>query len=485
MLKINLYKGLCLCLFLALFSACDNGLEELNVNPNEPTTVPAQNLLTEGQYQVVDRLWGRTLNAEWGMLMVQQWAQNEYTEESRYSGLGTTSFNTAWIDLYANGLAELQGAKDLINQNENIPAGIRANQLAILDIMMAYSYHNITDMWGDVPMSQALNSVEFPLPGYDKQSDIYANILTMLQGAVSSIDEGAGSFSSGDIIFGGNAAKWKKLANSLIMRVAMRMIDTDQSAAASSAISSANGGAFGSNADNAMLVFDPAAASISNPLFKDNSPSVDDRDDFAVSEYLVSLLTDMGDPRLDKYADTLSGGIYVGMPYGLSDADATALKGVTSRPNPAVRAADAPAIIMDYAEVAFIRAEAMARGILSGSAADAYADGVRASMNYWGIADDAAIDAYIAANPYNAADWKTSIGMQKYLAFYMNGPQAWAEQRRLDVPALSAPALNSNGGVIPVRLPYASSEESTNGSSLSAVTTNPGDLNTKMWWDVN
>ncbi|MGA0233262.1 MAG: SusD/RagB family nutrient-binding outer membrane lipoprotein, partial [Saprospiraceae bacterium] len=100
---------------------------------------------------------------------------------------------------------------------------------------------------------------------------------------------------------------------------------------------------------------------------------------------------------------------------------------------------------------------------------------------YWGFSD---ASAFLAANPYDEGNWKESIGTAKWVAFYMNGPQAWSEWRRLDYPQLSVPAAASNP-VIPVRLPYPVSEETNNGSSLSAATSNIDDMSTKLWWDVN
>ena len=129
-------------------------------------------------------------------------------------------------------------------------------------------------------------------------------------------------------------------------------------------------------------------------------------------------------------------------------------------------------------------AEAYQRGILTGNAANAYANGVTASMNYWGIDDVAAIAGYISNNAYDSANWKNSIGTQKWVALYMNGFQAWNEWRRLDFPQLSAPAA-AQMNTIPVRMPYPLSETQSNSSQLEKVTSNPGDMTTKVWWDVN
>lgn len=464
--------------FLVL-PACED-VTDLNVDPNNPTDVPAVNLVTEAEFQLNQQLWSLGINGGWSMLMVQQWSENEYAEASRYTVDGT-DFNGNWADVYANVLNELHIAKEKISENPNILPGPKANQLAIVDILMAYAFHNLTDLWGDLPYSEALNSVEFPLPAYDSQQAIYSGILNTLDNAVATIDESEASFTSGELIYGGDMMMWKKLGNSLILRVAMRMVDVDQSTASSYIQQVAGGDLISSNADNALFVFneDP---NLANPLYVNNT--LGNRDDYCVSDVLVDNLRAMGDPRLEVYAKPNNSGDIVGMPYGLTDGEAFALKSVSSRPSDKVRSATEPAVIMDYAEVQFLLAEAYERGIVGGDAAAAYAEGVTASMNYWGITDQKAIDDYIAANPYDAANWKESLGWQKWIAFYMNGPQAWAEWRRLDYPELEVPAAATNP-VIPVRLPYPIDEQTRNGSSLNAVTDNPDDLSTKLWWDVN
>lgn len=460
-------------------TACED-VTELNVDPNNPVDVPASNLVTEAQYRLNNALWSRNYNAEWTMLLVQHWAQNEYAEESRYTVDGN-NFNALWTAFYANTLNELRIAREMVVENEEaLPAAILNNRLAMIDILRVHAFHNVVDAYGDVPYTQALNGLEFPLPAYDSQQEIYTDMLATLDAATQSITAGEPMFDGGDLIYGGSAAMWKKLGNSLLMRMAMRVVDVDEGLA-KTYIDRAASGMLESNEDNALFVFSDNP-SIANPLYID--ASINNRDDFAVTDVLVDNLKDMGDPRLDVYAAVNNEGEIVGMPYGLTDGEAFALKDTTSRPSERVREDTAPAVIIDYAEVAFLKAEAYQRGLLAGDAAEAYAEGITASMNYWGITDQAAIDAYIAANPYNADNWKESLGWQKWIAFYMNGPQAWAEWRRLDYPQLEVPAAATNA-VIPVRLPYPVAEQTRNNASLQAVTSNPNDLSTKLWWDVN
>jgi hypothetical protein len=470
---------LILGVFVFGFTSCED-VTDLNVDPNEPTEVPVENLLTEAEFELQDLLWSRAYNAEWSMLMVQHWAQNEYTEEQRYNVNGN-DFNGVWASFYADALNELQVAKDLIAENENLNEATKANQTAIINVLMAHGYQNLTDAFGAVPFSEALQPNDFPLPAYDSEQEIYAAILQMLDDAAKGLNDAGESFGAGELIYGGNVAMWRKLANSLLLRAAMRVVDADEAMATTYITAAASRDLISSNEENALFRFSEDAA-IANPLFVDNT--LNNRDDFNISAELVDALKAAGDPRLDAYGAPTNSGEIVGIPYGLTDAQAFELKGSTSRPNPAVRAATAPAVIIDYAEVSFLLAEAYQRGILSGDAAAAYAEGVTASMNYWGIDDDAAIADYVANNAYDADNWKASIGLQKWFAFYMNGPQAWAEHRRLDQPELAVPAA-ALISVIPVKLPYPVDEQARNGASLGAVTDNPDDLSTRIWWDVN
>jgi hypothetical protein len=467
--------GLLGCILFA-FSACSD-IEELNTDPNNPTAIPAANLVSQAQFALNNRLWSRVLNAEWGMIVTQQWAQNEYGEEGRYE-VDVTSFDASFRSFYVSTLRELQVAAEIINADEGLAADIKTNQLAIIEVLNVHAFHNLTDAFGDIPYSQALNQLEFPNPAYDAQSTIYPDLVARLAKAAASIDEASGSFGAADLIYGGNMTMWKKLANSLTLRIAMRMSDADETGARNAVSSMTAGMLIADNSENALFVFD-ATPTVANPLYID--ATINTRDDFAVSTVLVENLTAMGDPRLTVFADTTPSGTYNGMPPGLLDNEAFDLKPVTSRPYPAVRAAQAPAVIMDYAEVSFLLTEAYAKEFITGDATAAYAQGVTASMNYWGFADQATIDGYIAANAFDAANWKESLGWQKWIAFYMNGPQAWAEWRRLDHPVLELPAAAVNG-VIPVRLPYALSETSSNSSFNNAT---PNDISTKMWWDIN
>ncbi|WP_299009003.1 SusD/RagB family nutrient-binding outer membrane lipoprotein [uncultured Tenacibaculum sp.] len=470
-------KLLILTLSVLSLYRCDD-LSDLNVDPNTAVAVAPSTLLTTAQFNYYSRVSGVNMNADWGQLMVQYWAQNEYTEEQRYN-VNVTHFNASWRVFYADVLKELYSAKELV-ENELISDDIKTNKKNILDVMIAQTFITLTDSYGDVPYTEAISDIS--LPAYDKQEIIYKGILEMLKNASDTYVSSANSFSSGDVIYGGNIENWKKLTNSLMLKYAMRLSDIDPSTAEKYAKAAENN-LISNNAENALFTFD-SNEDRANPLFRNLSPLIDNRDDYCVSEYLVTTLESMGDPRLDEYAKPASGGTIVGMPYGLNDNDATNLKSTTSRPNDQVREATTPHVVMSYSEVEFLLAEAYQRNFLTGNAQDAYNKGIEASMNQWGITDGATISSYIANNPYDASNWKMSLGTQKWVALYMNGLEAWNEWRRLDYPQLTVPteAVISS---IPVKLPYPLSETQNNSNQLNQVTTTPGNLTNKVWWDVN
>ncbi|MDX1685285.1 MAG: SusD/RagB family nutrient-binding outer membrane lipoprotein [Saprospiraceae bacterium] len=469
-----------LALLVLAMSACSDDLVELNVDPNNPTDVPASNLFTQGTYLYFDNVHSRTLNAEWGMLMVQHWAQNEYTEEQRYDVDGN-DYDFVWNEYYAESLNELKTAREFVVNDENLTETQRANQLACIDIMMAQVYQSVTDSWGDIPYTQALDGLNFPNPAYDSQESIYNSLLSSLDNAVNSIDESVAGFAIGDPIYEGDMSKWKAFGASLMLRMAIRVSDVDD-ATASEYAGKAGPNVISSMDQNAIFNFSEEPA-LANPNWED--VVLNTRDDFCVTEGLVQTLRDMGDPRLEVFAKPNNSGDIVGMPYGLTDGAAFALKDISSRPTDLVRQKTSPHLTMDLAQTNFFRAEAVERGYMSGDAEAMYNAAVRASMNMWGITDDAAIDDYLANNPYDSGNWQQSIGVQKWIHLYTNGLEAWAEWRRLDYPELDPSADAVGISEIPKSLPYPTDEQTRNGSSLSDVTGNPDDLTNRMWWDVN
>ncbi|PQJ20825.1 SusD/RagB family nutrient-binding outer membrane lipoprotein [Tenacibaculum sp. SG-28] len=476
MKKIKLFAISALSLLNII--GCSN-FGDMNVDPNSAVSVPAYTLLSTAQYNFYNALNGTGLNADLGLLMVQQWAQNEYTEDSRYN-YDITSFNGTFVSMYTDIAKELVSAKELVAE-QDIPDAIKNNKTAIIDVMLVQVFGALTDAFGDVPYSEAISGVTFPK--YDAQEDIYKGLLSTLDSSGSRLNVNTNSFDSGELLYNGDVAKWKIFTYSLMLKYAVRILDADPATANTYINKAISAGVMTNNDNNAYFNY-PNVDARANPLYRNYSPQIGNRDDYCVSELLVTTLTDIGDPRLDKFAKPTSTGEIIGMPYGLTDNEATELKATTSRPNDAVRDATTPFNVLTHAEVSFLLAEVYQRGISPGNASTAYSNGVTSSMNQWGINDTSAISDYIAANPYDSSDWKSSIGLQKWIALYMNGFEAWNEWRRLDQPSLT-PTTNGVINSIPVRIPYPLSETQNNSAQLEKVTTTPGNMTEKVWWDKN
>ncbi|WP_162343425.1 SusD/RagB family nutrient-binding outer membrane lipoprotein [Cyclobacterium salsum] len=476
--------------FSIFLSACTEGFEELNIDPNQPVVVPTSSLLTGAQRELVADIFGNhnELNGVGLPAMV-------YTQQMASLRGGTTdTYATVEEDFstfYTNGLRDLQ---EIIALNSNVEtmtnaalSGPNNNQIAVARILKAWAFQNITDVWGDVPYTETLQGNEFPLPIYDTQEFIYMDLLKELSEAVEMIDVADGDI-SGDIIYHGDMEKWLKFANSLKMRVALRLSKVAPGVAANALAEAFAAGPMDSVEDNAFYQFLESQPN-NNPWYFRFELSVPN---YGVGSTLVDMLKSLDDPRLEKYADVAFnqdlGGGYIGQPVGLDVASGSAISDF------AVSWPDAENIlqptsrftIMSYAEVGFILAEAAERGWITGSASDYYTTAITASMEQWGISDPETIAAYLAQEEvvYDTSDPIKSIGNQKWISFYMQGVQSWCEWRRLEVPELEI-AKDAVIDGIPRRRGYPPSEINLNKSNYEAAVARQGtdDLLTRVWWD--
>ena len=474
------------------FTGCRKDFEEINTNPNEPTAVSTGFLLTSAQKATMDRVYDSFWGSRRGMQTAQYWSSNQYSNESRYQYRDATA-NNAWASFYAGPLQDLQTIIDLNsgdNAGDYAGYGDNANQIAVAKILQAWIYQHLTDAFGDIPMSQALQGVSNTTPAYDSQASVYASLITMLDEAMDGMTSGAGP--QGDQIYGGNMDQWTKLANSLKLRVAMRMSDVNAEAAQTAAEAALSSGMIiAGNEDNALFAYLSGAPN-NNPINEDYKT----RNDFAASNTMVDYLTSLNDPRVGVYyAEAVNGGGYIGEVYGLSEANAAiTMNDDVSQRGTAILAADFPGILFDAAQTHFLAAEAAERGWTSIlSAEEHYNAAIALNMNFWGITDEAAIADYTTQESVAYAtaegDWKTKIGRQKWVALYMQGYEGWAEYRRLDFGLLNpcADGVLAGDGNVPARMWYPLDEQTLNGANWSAATDAGATdlLETKLWWDVN
>jgi len=455
-------------------SACDRNFEEINTNPNDPTTVPNTNILLSSLISGMDRIHGASMNMTYAGLWVQHYAKIQYIDEDRYA-FRPSAIDAHWTGLYAGPLFDL---KNIINNATDA----EPNMKAAATVMKVYYMSVITDCWGMVPFNEALQGAENLAPAYDSQEDVYNGMIQMLADAAGMFDATADDLGVGDIMFNGDVSKWQKFANSLRVRLLVRTSGQNPAALTEAANILAGGMVMSDNSDNAGFSY-IGDATYSNPIYENKY--VDGRDDHSVSLTLTNLMNAGGfstvmDPRLPIYAETNDGGMYEGQPSGdfePSDFGAISRIGAAFRDTPT-----APVYAMTYADLLFLSAE------VNQSKAD-YLAAIAASHDQHGATADA---TYLAdADAAWDADWQKALGEQKWIALFGNGVEAFAEWRRLDHPNTITEVSRSvyPGQGVPVRFPYASTENLTNGSNLSSAQSSQGlgasGLFTRVWWDMN
>lgn len=480
----NIIKtGLFILVLTGLMSCNEFG--DVNDNPNAPTFVGTENLLSGALAQVGGQIGASTyrssgmIGGTFGELYVQHLSQITYTEDSRYQST-RTGWNF-WYNVPLSNLNQVIALNSGENASKYLSGGSNSNQIGVARIAKAYFYNQLTERYGGIPYSQALKGDEnVLLPSYDSEADVYTDLFKELKEASAQLDGGS---VAGDIIFGGNTNAWKKFANTLRAQIALKLADVDPSNAKAQFLEAYNSGLL----DNGVMYDYLPEEANENPWYN----RFRTRTDFGVSSTLVDYLVATNDPRLMSFADPAKdSGTIVPMPYGLESSE-YAPSSVSFPNSTYMKAQDRDIPIISAAQVALMKTEAAARGWISGDAAMYYAEAVKASFAQWGVSADKA-DEYLAqdAVKYDAANWKKSLGMQSWVSLYGQGYEAWREWRKFDYPQLT-PAENplNPSQDVPVREMYPATEQNLNTANYDAAVSSllggKDSDGVKLWWDVN
>ncbi len=482
-------------------TACKTDLTDLNVSPNNPSSAPAQALFTSATRSTIQTWTGGGTTLSMTSLWAQHIAQVQYVEEDR-GRIRPTTVSGLFTGQYIGPLEDLQKVIDA-----GTTSGLK-NTSGPAKVMQSWIYQNMTDLWGDIPYSEALKG-DIPgspiKPKYDPQKDIYYGLLKTLtdasaemKGGLSGADGGLGN---ADPIYKGDVAKWVKFSNSLRARMALRLVKADPAKAATELAAAFSGGLISSNAENARLVW-PGDGLYDNQW----ATNFATRDDHRVAKTLLDTMNALADPRVKVFAQPTKADPtkYTGLQNGLTNATVTPFFNTTSRvgaifyPGATVYGTfgtsagkQTPSNLLTYAEVEFILAEAVNRGIggVTGTAASHYNAGVTASIAQWGgTAAEAA--AYLAQPGVAYAGGATGlqqIGLQKWIALFNQGQEAWSEWRRTGNPASIKPGPSMYPEVpqVPRRLLYSGDEQTVNAVALADAITRqgPNTYLTRVWWD--
>ncbi len=501
-----------LLLLVTTMFSCTKNFDELNTDKTKLTDLDAVgvgNAFAAAQYRSIQASW-QTFQSLFADLQSQYFANVAINFPSDRNVMVGSWLNGAWNGFYSSAIPPILGVLD-----NTKPGGKAANPAiyAIANIWKVQMYLPRTDYWGPIPYSKVGSgekSVE-----YDAQDVIYKDFFASLKQAVADLQAFKGttvSLGANDQIYGGNVDKWIRFANSMRLRLAMRVSIVDPALAKAEAEAAVAGGVLTSNADDALL---RVTTNSLNPMAQATAWN-----EFRMSAAMESVLKGYSDPRMTKmYAPVPGTSNYKGLrngytqvQLGLPENAAGANSNVAANYLPDFQFST-PFLVMYAAESWFLRAEGALNGwnMGTGTAKDFYESGIRTSMASWGYTG-AAVDAYIAGTSLPIAlndgvktpalsdipvAWaatairqREQVLTQKWIANWPNGHEAWAEYRRTGFPKLYPRISSENTEVaanaVVRRTPYVSGEIATNSKGVASGVSKLGgqDLsNVRLWWN--
>ncbi len=481
--------------FLVILSSCETvDFGDTNDNLNGPKEVNTAAMLSGAQRRFATN-YGRAYR-NIPALYVQYQAQPSYQDESRYS---LTAYG--WNGYYVQTLNNLKLIIDKANDPEFsqtsafTSVGSKNNQIGVAKIMKVLIFKRITDVYGDIPYAEALN-IDNLTPSYTPQEEIYKDFVKKLKEARDMLSPNENAV-SGDLIYGGDPSKWKKFANSLLLSVAIQMSKRfpqsgEFAATAFKEALSNSAGVIESLSDEAWFRY-KNKSSLVNPWSQNRGA------DYNLAEFFVGALkgetTDKYsgnsmDARLNVFSDDTS---LPGLPFGLlSYAD---VSGDFASISSHVAGPEAPLSWMTSAYTYLNRAEAAELGWTSEDKKEMLEKGIRASYQSLSTVyevdlsdvEDDFVTTRLSDIETAEGGFKQVLGEEKWVCLFTDVFQSWAEWRRTGYPVLAPSPAPLNGGGIPRRYLYPTSEQNLNKANYStgvaALAPAKDDNESRFWWD--
>jgi len=514
--NITRYAGaLSVALGMLGLSSCDKGFADLNINPDAVSNPVPAYVFTKALYD------GGGYNGHYGssgsnFLMGTMQYTDSYNDVagfgSKYISSQVTQSAGAFGAAYPDEINELAIVIKAVKDDPS-----KVNLLATARIWQVYCFSKLTDLYGDIPYSQAVMGLDSSnyKPAYDAQKDIYPSLLAQLDAAAQSLDGSKTTFGAADLIYGGNTGQWKKFAYSLMLRLGMRLTKVDIASAQSWVTKAIAAGVITQDADIARITYVDGGQDINkNPLILDMwnadyiaQDGVKNPEGGKYQQKFIDSLKAHSDPRLPIISVVYTApGVTnnsVALQKGMPDNIANAIPsnfGTFSEPNPnTVLLRGSPQLIYTVAETDFLLAEAALRGWYSGATAAASFDaGIRAAMRHWTIIAGSAgtisstdINTYAGNNQLNTGasfdEQMRQIYTEFWVSIFPNAQEVYNNYRRTGYPALTPNnyPTNATGGQIFRRCLYPVSEKNLNADNYAAAVSRQGadDLMTHIWWD--
>ncbi|MGN6339820.1 MAG: SusD/RagB family nutrient-binding outer membrane lipoprotein [Ginsengibacter sp.] len=510
-MKVKFLKLLLVSVTIVLISSCNKAsLTDLNKNPNATETAVPDYLFTGAI--LATPAFNYSVLAE-GMQYFSTYKEVPAIGDKFYSFNGTVA---PFDSFYVSKLNRLSQLEALLQGPDDV------NKNALVQILKVYEFHQLTDVAGDIPYSEALKGKANLTPKYDTQKDIYTDMLNKLDAAASALDPSKPSFGNADLFYKGDVTKWKKFAYTLMLRLAMRLTNVDADMSRNWVQKAIAGGVITSDADIAKISYANVAGA-QNPQVRSMldgnyiSPGGDNVEGGKYAATFIDYLKSTKDPRLGVisvvwvptstgYTADNSFNIQRGMVSGSLNTKPTDFD-TYSEPSPLVVNVAAPIIILGPSEAYLLLAEAALRGWYSNlTAQQAYDKGVEAGMTQWalyptvgnisGSISEDQINEYLSLNPYNSSgtfeQQLEQISTQKWVSLFGNDYEVYSNWRRTGYPVLAPVNYPGNvtGGKMFRRFSIPNSENLTNHENyLDALQRqgfaelNGDNLLTRVWWD--
>lgn len=502
---------------LSTFS-CKKDFNEVNTDPIGKSSVSASQLLAPALVNVLSANMVRNRNFNNELMQVTVDISDAEGRVFRYD------VRKNWADYTWNAwYPELTNLRDIYTIASK-PETLNASYKGISLISQAWVFQLLTDVYGDVPYTQANQGKDGNYePIFDKQKDIYLDLFTKLEEANKLLSEGKSIVASSDPVYQGDVSKWRRFGNSLYLRLLLRISGKAEVSAQVIAkikeiadTNRANYPIMENNTHTAKILWNGtnSSTSVYSSPFMINVRAVDFRGP-AITDFFIGNLGIWNDPRVNpsygvngtnRFGIAAGSGGLIGVPSGYdtgtsilkqsyfySDAQSAGITLQTDRYT---------GIIMNCAEVDFILAEAAAKGWISGTGETYYMKGIADGINYWipsifTSATDPSLISYVNSadiqwnnnlpldnKTNNAPSKMQSIHLQKYYASFLVDFQQWIEYRRTGHPFLPKGTGLVNGGKMPARLYYPLVTQSTNPTSYKNAVASQGadDINTLVWW---
>jgi len=445
-------------LLVAFISSCEKWIDPaINDNPDSPVTVPMSLIVPAIQQTMGYNLMGNnTVRTSNLWVQLYDGVLRQSFTETRYQ-LNTADVTNIWSSIYTEILMEAKILAEMAVEEES------PHNEGIAKVMTAYTLAVATDLFGDIPYSEALGGNENVLkPKFDTQQDIYNSVFALLDEALvdlASADDLIGI--TGDVIYGGDVDAWIAAAHAIYARAELQLSKVNGAAAYNDALAHI-ADAIGSGGDMEV----PFESANKNPVFQ----FMEQRTDIRICQTFLDELEANSDPRIPFYVAENDDGELIGSPPGSE-------LGSASWPGDYMAAEDAPTVLISYAEVKFIEAEALLETGDAAGAADAYNDAVLASLErVTGVADQTWMDDNnITKNDVSIS--LEAIIMQKRHAL-VGQVQPFADWRRTGIPNLTV-IPGATKTEIPRRFPYSQDEIINNEANIPAV----GSIIVPVWWD--